>query len=59
MDIPEDFDNEDFADEEPPEVYQMLGMVKWCLSLVWILPGISVTLSVDLWCEFFLNQSYI
>ena len=28
MDIPEDFDLEDFEDEEPPEMYEMLGTVK-------------------------------
>ena len=27
MDIEEDFDHEDFADEEPPDLYQMLGLV--------------------------------
>ena len=32
---------EDFADEEPPELYQMLGMVKGCLSLVRILSRFS------------------
>ena len=29
MDNPEDFDLEDFEDEEPPEMYEMLGTVKY------------------------------
>ena len=33
MDIPEDFDLEDFEDEEPPEMYEMLGTVKIYLSM--------------------------
>ena len=33
MDIPEDFDLEDFEDKEPPEMYEMLGTVKIYLGL--------------------------
>ena len=56
MDIPEDFDLEDFEDEEPPEMYEMLGTVKIYLSMcilkiLGLLVGIFCLDSVRIYVE--------